>query len=164
EFLDTTITYDKRFDNWPDWNTLLADSPVLCPDGEALTGFKLLPARNVFRFECSRIGGLGASYEYFSAQVEVKRFDAIKANWIGALRMIKVDCGADALLSGFHFEFSEGGRWARSKFTCSKAGGAPVVMEPSTTIESLTREPEGRVCCEVGEKKMQKKEEKKASW
>ena len=28
---------------------LLADSPVLCPEGEALTGFKLLPARNIFR-------------------------------------------------------------------------------------------------------------------
>ena len=49
EFLDTGITYDKRSPNWPDWNTLLADSPVLCADGEALTGFKLLPARNVFR-------------------------------------------------------------------------------------------------------------------
>ena len=49
EFLDTGITYDKRSPNWPDWNTLLADSPILCADGEALTGFRLLPARNVFR-------------------------------------------------------------------------------------------------------------------
>ena len=35
--------------------------------------------------------------------------------------MINVDCGKNGLLSGFHFEFSEGGRWARSKYTCSKA-------------------------------------------
>ncbi|CAE7841182.1 ACBP2, partial [Symbiodinium necroappetens] len=146
EFLDTTITYDKRSTNWPEWNTLLADSPVLCPEGEALTGFKLLPARNIFRYECSRIGGLGQTFEYFSAQVEVKKFDQSRANYIGALRMIKVDCGADALLSGFHFEFSEGGRWARSKYTCAKAGGAPVVMEPSTTIESMTQAPEGIFC------------------
>ncbi|CAE7438803.1 ACBP2 [Symbiodinium sp. CCMP2592] len=146
EFMDTSITYDKRSQDWPEWNTLLADSPVLCPDGEALTGFKLLPARNIFRFECSRIGGLGQTFEYFSAQVEVKKFDLKRANWINALRMIKVDCGADALLSGFHFEFSEGGRWARSKYTCAKAGGAPVVMEPSTTIESMTQAPEGVFC------------------
>lgn len=146
EFQDSTITYDKRQSNWPNWNTILADSPILCPDGEALTGFKLLPARNVFRYECSRIGGLGASYEYFSAQVEVKKFDALRANWIDTLRMIKVDCGLNGLLSGFHFEFSEGGRWARSKFICSKAGGAPVVMEPSTAVESLSQTPEGIFC------------------
>ena len=54
-------------------------------------------------------------------------------------KMITVDCGANGLLSGFHFEFSEGGRWARSRYTCSKAGGAPVVMEPSTKIEQLTQ-------------------------
>lgn len=60
--------------------------------------------------------------------------------------MLKVDCGENALLSGFHFEFSEGGRWARSKYTCSKAGGAPVVMEPSTTIESRFHSAEGIFC------------------
>ena len=37
-------------------------------------------------------------------------------------KMITVDCGMNGLLSGFHFEFSEGGRWARSKYTCSKVG------------------------------------------
>jgi len=148
EFLDTTITYDKRSADWPEWNTLLADSPVLCPEGEALTGFRLQQARNVFRYECSRIGGLGASFEYFTAQVEVKKFEeqGKRENYIEALRMIKVDCGENSLLSGFHFEFSEGGRWARSKYTCSKAGGAPVVMEPSTAIESLSQEAEGIFC------------------
>ena len=58
-------------------------------------------------------------------------------------KMINVDCGKNGLLSGFHFEFSEGGRWARSKYTCSKAGGAPVVMEPSTLIEPLIQTTEG---------------------
>jgi len=146
EWVDTTITFDKRNTDWPEWNTLLADSPILCPEGEALTGFKLQPVRSVFMHECSRIGGLGATYEYFSSQVEVKKFDEKRENFIGALRMIKADCGENALLSGFHFEFSEGGRWARSKFTCSKAGGAPVVVEPSTAIESLSQEAEGVFC------------------
>ena len=39
----------------------------------------------------------------------------------GYRKMITVDCGMNGLLSGFHFEFSEGGRWARSRYTCSKA-------------------------------------------
>ncbi|CAK8992037.1 unnamed protein product [Durusdinium trenchii] len=146
KFVDSTITYDKTSTNWPDWNTLLADSPILCADGEALTGFKHQPASNKFRYECSRIGGLGAKYEYFSAQVEVKAFDANRANFIESLKMITVDCGMNGLLSGFHFEFSEGGRWARSKYTCSKAGGAPVVMEPSTMIEALIQDTEGVFC------------------
>ena len=32
-------------------------------------------------------GGLGAQYEYFSAQVEVKKFDATRANWIESLKL-----------------------------------------------------------------------------
>lgn len=32
-------------------------------------------------------GGLGAQYEYFSAQVEVKAFDATRANWIESLNL-----------------------------------------------------------------------------
>ena len=32
-------------------------------------------------------GGLGAQYEYFSAQVEVKAFDATRANWIESLHL-----------------------------------------------------------------------------
>ncbi|CAL1159414.1 unnamed protein product [Cladocopium goreaui] len=145
-FVETGIIYDKTSGDWPNWNTLLADNPVLCPPGEALTGFKLESGSNKYMFECSRIGGLGIQYEYFSAQVEVTKFDHVRNNWLGAVRMLKVDCGENALLSGFHFEFSEGGRWARSKYTCSKAGGAPVVMEPSTTIESRFHSAEGIFC------------------
>ena len=58
-FVDSAITYDKTSSNWPDWYTLLADSPILCADGEALTGFKHQPASNKFRYECSRIGRAG---------------------------------------------------------------------------------------------------------
>ena len=123
-FVDSTITYDKTSSSWPNWNTLLADSPIVCPDGEALTGFKHQPASNKFRYECSRIGrtrhswqnqerlipkkliepvpccprpkflcsclagGLGAKYEYFSAQVEVKAFDSNRNNFIGALKLV----------------------------------------------------------------------------
>ena len=32
------------------------------------------------------------------------------------------------------------------RFICSKAGGAPVVMEPSTAVESLSETPEGWFC------------------
>ena len=34
-----------------------------------------------------RSGGLGAQYEYFSAQVEVKRFDQTRSNWIESLTL-----------------------------------------------------------------------------
>ena len=62
-FVDSTITYDKTSSSWPNWNTLLADSPILCPDGEALTGFKHQPASNKFRYECSRIGRTRHSWQ-----------------------------------------------------------------------------------------------------
>ena len=32
-------------------------------------------------------GGLGAQYEYFSAQVEVKKFDQARSNWIDSLTL-----------------------------------------------------------------------------
>ena len=53
---DFLARYDKTSSNWPDWYTILADTPILCADGEALTGFKHQPASNKFRYECSRIG------------------------------------------------------------------------------------------------------------
>ena len=62
-FVDSTITYDKTSPNWPDWYNLLADTPILCADGEALTGFKHQPASNKFRYECSRIGGGDVGHE-----------------------------------------------------------------------------------------------------
>jgi hypothetical protein len=41
--------------------------------------------------------------------------------------MLKVDCGENALLSGFHFEFSEGGAGdpnvASKRNCCTKNGG-----------------------------------------
>ncbi|CAE7578834.1 ACBP2 [Symbiodinium natans] len=144
-FVASGITYGSD-SLWPNWNTMLADSPVTCEDGAALTGFKLQHASKAFMYECSRIAGLGASFEYFTAQVEVTAFAPERPQWIQAMRMIKVDCGKNGLLSGFHFEFSEGGRWARSKYTCSKAGGAPVVVEPSRTIRKLYDSQEGTYC------------------
>ena len=46
---------------------------------------------------------------------EDRRLDPRGHGYAVPRRMIKVDCGLNGLLSGFHFEFSEGGRWARSK-------------------------------------------------
>ena len=42
-----------------------------------------------------RPGGLGAQYEYFSAQVEVKKFDQTRSNWIESLKLgweVSDDC------------------------------------------------------------------------
>ena len=36
----------------------------------------------------------------------------------------------DALLNGFHFEFSEGGKWIRFRYTCCHAAGAPTALVP----------------------------------
>ena len=65
-------------------------------------------------------------------------------------KMITVDCGMNGLLSGFHFEFSEGGRWARSKYTCSKAGGVTHAIAV-TTMKPFKRLGQGSIIiCLVG--------------
>ena len=48
---------------------MLADNPVECESGEALTAFKLDSGRQKYKFECSKIGGLGSCFDYYSAQV-----------------------------------------------------------------------------------------------
>ena len=63
--------YDKTSSNWPDWYTILADTPILCADGEALTGFKHQPASNKFRYECSRIGPGAGRYVYRSVLTDL---------------------------------------------------------------------------------------------
>ncbi|CAE8614700.1 unnamed protein product [Polarella glacialis] len=137
EFVDSGISRDKANADWPDWWHLLADNPVICGTGEALTGIRLEASLKTYKRECSKIGGLGACMEYYSAQVEVNGFAASKANWERTMMMLEADCGENALLSGFHFEFSQGGKWARVRYTCCKAGGAPVVIEARGLEQSL---------------------------
>lgn len=48
---------------------MLADNPVECESGEALTAFKLDSGKQKYKFECSKIGGLGSCFDYYSAQV-----------------------------------------------------------------------------------------------
>jgi len=49
-------------------------------------------------------GGLGAQYEYFSAQVEVKAFDATRANWIESLNLEAEKMRKN--LCRFYFEYA----------------------------------------------------------
>ena len=58
---------------WDEWGMNWRDAPLHRVDFH-------LPSANV-------AGGLGAQYEYFSAQVEVKAFDATRANWIESLNL-----------------------------------------------------------------------------
>ncbi|CAE8641344.1 unnamed protein product [Polarella glacialis] len=146
KFVDTSITRNRLSTSWANWYHLLADNPIMCPLGEALTGLKLDSISNSFLAECSRIGGLGASFDYFSDQVEVTAFKPAQSNWMKTMKMLRVTCGDNGLVSGFHFEFSEGGKWARAKYTCSKAGGAPVVVEPAGLVPALLPDEEGIYC------------------
>ena len=81
-FVPTPIIQDRLSSEWPDWYHVLADSPILCEHGEALTGFKLNSVSKKYEYECSRIGGMGISFEYFSAQVEVAAFLPEKSKWL----------------------------------------------------------------------------------
>jgi len=146
KFVDTSIARNRLSTSWADWHHLLADNPIMCPLGEALTGLKLDSVSNSFLAECSRIGGLGASFDYFSDQVEVTAFQPAQSNWLKTMKMLRITCGDNGLVSGFHFEFSEGGKWARAKYTCSKAGGAPVVVEPAGLVAALLPDEEGIYC------------------
>ncbi|CAE8585541.1 unnamed protein product, partial [Polarella glacialis] len=107
---------------------------------------KLDSVASAFLAECSLIGGIGASFDYFSNQVEVAALLPGQSNWLKTMKMLTISCGDNGLLSGFHFEYSEGGKWARAKYTCSKAGGAPVVMEPAGVVTTLLLDEEGIYC------------------
>lgn len=50
------------------------------------------------------------------------------------------------MLGGFHFEFSEGGRWARVRYSCCKAGGAPIVIDPRGQVPDLMSPFDGVFC------------------
>ncbi|CAE7268614.1 unnamed protein product, partial [Symbiodinium microadriaticum] len=129
-FVDTGIVRSKTTTNWPNWHHLLAENYVECASGEALTAFKLDAAKNIYKYECSKIGGLGSCFDYYSAQVEIASFDQSIHHWAQPIRMLPVSCGQNAVLGSFHFEFSEGGKWGRVRYQCCKAGGAPVSFDP----------------------------------
>lgn len=145
-FVDTEIVRDKTSSNWPNWYKMLADNPVECESGEALTAFKLDSGKQKYKFECSKIGGLGSCFDYYSAQVEVPHFHEAKAYWEKPMRMLQANCGENSVLGGFHFEFSEGGRWQRIRYKCCKAGGAPVTMDPRGQVPDLVSPFDGVFC------------------
>lgn len=146
EFKDTGVTRQKTSNNWNGWHDLLADNPVECLEGEALTAFKLEAGLNKYRYECSKIGGLGTCFDYYSAQVDVPSFGQEKTHWSKPMRMLTVTCGHNSVLGGFHFEFSEGGRWGRVRYQCCKAGGAPVTFDPRGQLSQLVSPFDGTYC------------------
>ena len=91
DFVDTGIIRDKTSSNWIDWHHLLADYPVQCGDGEALTAFKLDSGRNSFTYECSKIGGLGACFDAWSSQAEVLQFGPAQSYWAKPMRMMHAE-------------------------------------------------------------------------
>jgi len=63
--------------------------------------------------------------EGFTPQVDVMNWDRFVA-----LGHLSVVCPQDALLNGFHFEFSQGGRWIRFRYTCCNAIGVDDTLVP----------------------------------
>lgn len=146
EFVDTGIVRSKTTTNWKDWHHLLAENYVECASGEALTAFKLDAAKSIYKYECSKIGGLGACFDYYSAQVEIPSFSQSISHWAKPIRMMPVSCGQNAVLGSFHFEFSEGGKWGRVRYQCCKAGGAPVSFDPRGQLPELVGRYDGIYC------------------
>ncbi|CAK8997764.1 unnamed protein product [Durusdinium trenchii] len=145
-FKDSGIFRDKGRNDWPDWHHMMADHPVECENGEALTAFKLEIGPNTFQYECSKIGGLGSCFDYWTPQVEVKAFNQWPSNWVKTMRMLRTDCGENSVIAALHFEYSEGGKWARSRYRCCKAGGAPITFDPRGQVADLVSPFDGVYC------------------
>jgi len=110
---------------WADWQYRLSDAPIYCPEGMILTD--LNAASEHLRYSCGSVAGLGSCVEGFTPQADVR--DWTQFQTLGSLSVV---CSQDALLNGFHFEFSEGGRWIRFRYTCCHASGAPMAIVPSS--------------------------------
>lgn len=124
-----------KIGSWSDWQYRLSDAPIYCPEGKILTD--LDASTEHMRYSCGSVAGLGSCSEGFTAQADVKDWSTY-AN-LGTLSIV---CPQDALLNGFHFEFSEGGRWIRFRYTCCHAAGAPMALipvqpGPASSIEGL---------------------------
>ncbi|CAE7479165.1 unnamed protein product, partial [Symbiodinium natans] len=110
-----------KFGTWPEWQYRLSDGPVYCPEGTAITDLNMTSQH--LSYKCGVVAGLGSCMEWFSPQVDIQSWTNYQA-----LGSLKVACKTDSLLNGFHFEFSEGGNWARFRYTCCKAAGAPLAL------------------------------------
>lgn len=114
-----------KIGTWADWQYRLSDAPIYCPEGMILTD--LNAASEHLRYSCGSVAGLGSCVEGFTPQADVR--DWTQFQTLGSLSVV---CSQDALLNGFHFEFSEGGRWIRFRYTCCHASGAPMAIVPSS--------------------------------
>ena len=92
----------------------------------------------------NRFSAIGRSE--FRIQVEVPSFGQEKTYWTKPMRMLTVTCGHNSVLGGFHFEFSEGGKWGRVRYQCCKAGGAPVTFDARGQISELSSPFDGTYC------------------
>ncbi|CAJ1380020.1 unnamed protein product, partial [Effrenium voratum] len=128
-----------KIGSWPDWQYFLADAPVYCPEGKVLTDLNATTEH--LHYSCGSVAGLGSCIEGFSPQADVKAWSNYQA-----LGSLQVACPTDALLNGFHFEFSEGGNWMRFRYTCCKAAGAPMVL--SSTTPTAAPAVEGMYCAD----------------
>eukprot|EP00435_Cladocopium_sp_Y103_P000050 s4143_g1.t1 len=126
-----------KIGSWGDWQYRLSDAPIYCPEagrrrcrtldalecGQILTD--LDASTEHIRYSCGSVAGLGSCSEGFTGQQDVKDWSTYST--LGSLSIV---CPQDALLNGFHFEFSEGGRWIRFRYTCCHAAGAPMALIP----------------------------------
>ncbi|CAK9063338.1 Retinoschisin (Fragment) [Durusdinium trenchii] len=119
---DNTVALFK-IGAWSDWQYRLSDAPVYCPEGRILTDLNA-SSEHLF-YACGAVAGLGSCTEGFTSQADVKDWTSYAT--LGSLSVV---CPQDALLNGFHFEFSEGGKWIRFRYTCCHASGAPTAIVP----------------------------------
>ncbi|CAE7196704.1 unnamed protein product [Symbiodinium sp. CCMP2592] len=122
----TQVAEIFKTSEWPEWNDRLADAPVFCPLGEVLTDLNMVDGQ--LNYRCGVVPGLGSCVEWFTPQQKIASWH----DYRGLLKMT-VLCKEDSLLNGFHFEFSDGGKWARFRTNCCKAAGVPVALDNSAS-------------------------------
>ena len=142
-------TRSFKDNNWPLWWEDLESWEMACPEGKVLQSLDMLNVNNKLqvKYTCATASGLGQCYPGWTDQQDAHEFkDSVLSKSI--LKRLHIVCPQHDLLSAVHFEYSEGGLWARFKYVCCKEAGAPVAMVSKGPDHARVNRLEGTYCPE----------------